>query len=132
MLRIISDLLHEHRSNIALRGRLLLLDKMFDKMRVENNELKQKIENNRPVLVPGKSVETKYRIAQFVRYSGAKFKRKSSGGFEKTAFCPLCDYPLSSLNRLFPLRCRKCNFDTSFCHDELRGILIKVEKEFAK
>ena len=135
MLRLINDLIEEHRSNIPLRGRLLLLDKIFDKLRTQNNALQQKLsslENHTPMLAPKEAVVTNLVIPSFVRHSGVKFKRKLSGGFERTAFCPSCNYPLSSLNRLFPLRCKKCHFDADFCHDDLRGILTTVDKEFGK
>lgn len=126
----------------TLRGRLLLLQRMYRVVQGENSQLKdeiavleekkniatEKFEQREQELIKAAGV-TLYD-SEFVEYQGAKFKRKFYGEFQRVPFCIGCNYPLSSPEWFYPYSCNKCGIDAIFCPDDLIGILLDAAKRF--
>ena len=69
-------------------------------------------------------------ITNFVDYMGAKFKRKPSGGYEKSVYCPCCEVGMAAVDNDDPYVCGKCNSMTTFTRGELPSILDEIASEY--
>jgi hypothetical protein len=59
----------------------------------------------------------------FIEHQGALFKRREAGGYEQRVFCPGCRRPMTSLNRVLPYSCSRCQYSVEFAAIDLHGIL---------
>ena len=67
----------------------------------------------------------------FVPYMGAKFKRKPSGGYENSVYCPSCEEAgMATIDNDMPYVCGKCDSMTTFTGSELPSILGEVASEY--
>lgn len=69
--------------------------------------------------------------SRFVEYGGVKFKRKPSGGFERTVYCPSCEIGMATIPGAdMPFTCGKCNALSGFSSGQLSAILREVQAEY--
>jgi hypothetical protein len=62
----------------------------------------------------------------FVEHRGALFKRAEAGGYEKRPFCPGCLRPMTSLRRVLPYSCSRCQYSVEFAAIDLQGIMMAL------
>jgi hypothetical protein len=75
-------------------------------------------------------IEKHKKKTAFVEYRGALFKRKASGGYEPTVYCPICHHPMGSLMNELPFNCARDKQSMNFTGKDLPGILRELEKEY--
>ena len=127
-LKLIEKLINEHGSSSILKERLELIRDQLSALKARNDELEAKLalarqENERlRRLVPDK---------RFVEYGGVKFKRKPSGGFESTIYCPSCEVGMATIpGANMPFTCGKCSALSGFTSSQLSAILTEVQAEY--
>jgi hypothetical protein len=59
----------------------------------------------------------------------AVFKRKPTGGFNRTVYCPLCQSPLASLENELPYYCHRCQIALDFNGRDLDQVMAELAKE---
>jgi len=129
LLDSLQNLINEHGSSTILRERLLLIKEESDKLtndcrRLEVELAKCKEEN----IQLRKQLEAQAVTQQFVEYRGAFFKRRSSGAYDPTVYCPMCQAPLGSFEDFFPYECERCNIELDFNGKQLPQILKELSK----
>lgn len=127
-LSLLEKAINEHGSATILKERLLLVREMLDKVEREKSEIEKELNLAKKEIeslkaqIPGKS---------FVEYMGAKFKRKPSGSFESSVYCPICECGMSSLSHSgSPFICAKCHATTTFSKGQLNQVLGELKHEF--
>jgi len=127
-LKLLEKAINEHGSSAILKERLALVKDMLDKVEKEKYDLERELNKAQEEISRLKST---IPSTEFVQYRGVKFKRKPSGGYEKTAYCPSCELGMASASsRSMPLVCGKCGALSGFKARELVGVLEEVEKEY--
>ena len=129
----LEKLINEHGSSVIQGKHLALIKDTLSKVEKENADLKRALstvkEENERLKEEIEHLKTQIPSKEFEAYKGAKFKRKPSGGFEETVYCPKCEYGMTSLGSL-PFTCIHCNVATNFHKKQLPKILKELEKEF--
>jgi hypothetical protein len=123
----IQDLINEHGSSSTLRARLALLKDQISNLMKERGDLQQKladlhVENT----YFRKQLEAKTIAAEFTGHRGALFKRKPSGGYYDTVYCPSCRFAMSSLGDVLFYTCHKCRITLDFCGHDLPSVLTEL------
>jgi hypothetical protein len=116
----IQSIINEQGPSSMLRGRLELAR---DQARtLEDKVARLEVERG----------ETRYPLANqsipdwFIEHRGALFKRGEEGGYEKRPFCPGCRRPMTSLRRVLPYSCSRCQYSVEFSAIDLQGILMTL------
>lgn len=129
---MLEDLINEHGSSSILRERLLLLKDEMGKIIRERAECEKKLADLVEELAETrKQLQQKTIPDEFVEYSGALFKRESSGGYAPTAFCPECKRPLWNTDpEIFPYECSTpgCGYSIEI-HEKLTSIVEKLNNK---
>ena len=127
-LKLLETLINEHGSSTILKERLELLRDQLRLLESENEQLRVALESERAesarlrALVPD---------ARFVEHRGAKFKRKPSGGFDGSVYCPSCELGMATIpGANMPFTCGKCKALSGFTERELKNVLVEVETEY--
>jgi len=108
LLENIQILINEHGSSAVLRERLLLLREQIEKLTNEITDLNKKLSDSQAEIVKlQKQLSEKTASEEYVEHKGALFKRKSSGGYDSTVYCPLCRVPLASFQNVLPYHCSR-------------------------
>ena len=127
-LALLEKLINEHGSSAILKERLELLRDQMAALQGENAKLKTDLAAARAEVARHASLVPN---ARFVEYRGAKFKRKPSGGFEPSVYCPSCEVGMATIPRAgMPFACGKCNALSGFTSSELASVLAEVHAEF--
>jgi hypothetical protein len=116
----IQSIINEQGPSSMLRGRLELAR---DQARVlEDKVARLEVESgNRHYSRANSSVPD-----SFVEHRGALFKRGEAGGYEKRPFCPGCLRPMTSLRRILPYSCSRCQYSVEFAAIDLQGIMMAL------
>ncbi|HAS8429716.1 TPA: hypothetical protein I7765_20660 [Vibrio vulnificus] len=132
MLAMIEKLINEHGSSTILKERLQLINDKYEVLESklnlaekENESLKEEIQKLKSQL------ETQVKSKEFVSFKGAKFKRKPSGSFDDTVYCPKCDSAMFALENFFPFSCGSCGVTAGFNGGQLTKVLQEVAGEYA-
>ncbi len=128
-IKLIEKLINEHGSSVILKERLELLRDQMSAMETENAKLSEDLDAaNKEVARLSAIIPNR----MFVEYGGVKFKRKPSGGFESSVYCPSCEVGMATIGRgEMPFACGKCNGLSGFASKELPRILEEVQSEYA-
>jgi len=127
-LKLLEKAINEHGSSAILKERLALVRDVLEKVEKEKCDLERELTNAREEI---SLLKSKIPSTEFVQYRGVKFKRKLSGGYEETAYCPHCELGMASTpSRSMPLVCGKCNALSGFKARELVDVLKEVEREY--
>ena len=125
---LLEKVINEHGSSVILKEHLALVKDMLTKVEKENSDLKKELVSAREEII---ELKAKIPSTKFVEYRGVKFKRKPSGGFEKSAYCPSCEVGMASTpSGQMPFVCGKCNSLSGFKSRELASILKEVKSEY--
>ncbi|MBA7646296.1 hypothetical protein ES703_54058 [subsurface metagenome] len=128
-LTLLEKAINEHGSSTILKERLALVKDVLAKVEQEKSNLERELAIAREEISCLKSLVPS---TDFVQYRGVKFKRKPSGGYEKTAYCPSCEVGMASTSSgSMPLVCGKCNALSGFKSRELVNVLKEVESEYS-
>lgn len=65
---------------------------------------------------------------EFVEYRGALFKRRMSGGFHETVYCPSCRQPMRSPQNELNFNCRTCQTWVNIKGHELPEVMEKLAR----
>ncbi|MEL4387991.1 hypothetical protein [Shewanella xiamenensis] len=126
-LALLEKAINEHGSAVILKERLELVKEALAKAEKEKSLLEIALgKANEEIAELKKQIPS----SKFVEYRGAKFKRKPSGGYENSIYCPSCEVGMGSLDGDMPFVCGKCHSLTSFNSKELNLVLNEVSKEF--
>lgn len=127
-LTLLEKAINEHGSAVILNERLILVKEMLAKVEKEKLDLEEKLSNAQQEIfelrkqIPG---------VDFVEYMGVKFKRKPSGGYEKSVYCLDCEVGMGSTDSgRMPFICGKCQALTTFHACDLEKILYEVSNEY--
>lgn len=127
-LKLIEKLINEHGSSSILKERLELIRDQLSALKAKNDELEEAL---------GGAQEEAERLrrlvpdSRFVEYGGVKFKRKPSGGFESTVYCPSCEVGMATIpGANLPFTCGKCSALSGFSSSQLATILREVQAEY--
>jgi hypothetical protein len=126
---LLEKAVNEHGSSAILKERLDLIKDTLAKVVNEKADLEIELANAKKEIERLKALVPN---AKFVEYGGVKFKRKPSGGFEKTVYCPSCEVGMATISGAnMPFVCGKCNSLSGFNSNELNSILKEVENEYS-
>ena len=67
---------------------------------------------------------------QFVEFNGAAFKRKPSGGFEDSVYCPSCKAGMATIDNDMPYACGKCSSLSGFNAGKLQQVMKNLIDEY--
>ena len=127
-LSLLEDAINEHGSATILTQRLELVKETLAKIVQEKADLEKQLAETKNEIQ-----RLKAQIPQkvFVDFKGARFKRKPSGGYENTVYCPKCDCGMTSMHDgRSPFICTRCNASTSFQKNQLSKVLEELEREY--
>jgi len=96
---------------------------MLAKVEKEKSNLEKELSDSRKEII-----ELKKQIPSpnFIEYMGAKFKRKPSGGYENSVYCPSCEAGMATIDSDIPFVCGKCHALTTFTGHNLPFILKEI------
>jgi len=128
---ILGDLqkvINEHGSSSILRERLSLIKDQLAVLQEERADLMKQINElqaeNQQLK---KEIEELTAAQEFVECRGALFKRKPSGGFHRTVYCPSCRMPMGSLDNQLPYHCDRCQVMLDFTGKNLESVITELE-----
>jgi len=126
----IQKLINEHGSSSILRDRLSLIKDQLAALQEERAELARQVAalqaENRQLRT---EIEELTVTQEFVECRGGLFKRKRSGGFQRTVYCPSCQAPMGSLQNMLQYNCRRCHIALDFTGANLDSVLAELEEE---
>jgi|GEM_PF-1974065 len=93
----------------------------------ENLELKKRISELERKQIPSE----KKPSDEFIEFKGVAFKRKPSGGFFDSPYCPICNNSMFSMEKIFPYQCGKCSTASSFKQGELASVFEEFLSEYS-
>lgn len=68
---------------------------------------------------------------KFVDFSGVSFKRKPSGGFENSVYCPTCKVGMATISGGdMPFVCGKCSSLSGFNSGKLQHVMKELIEEY--
>lgn len=126
-LTLLEKAINEHGSAVILNERLSLVKEMLAKVEKEKTYLEKELSNARKEII---ELKEKIPSTNFVDFMGAKFKRKPSGGYENSVYCPSCETGMSSAIDGMPFVCGKCHALTTFTSHDLSSVLREVSNEY--
>ncbi len=127
-LSLLEKAINEHGSSAVLRERLGLVKDELAKAEKEKADLQIELANAREEI---SMLKEKMPSRQFVEYRGVKFKRKPSGGYERSVYCPSCEVGMATIpGGTLPFVCGRCNCLSGFPAGELDSILREVQSEY--
>ena len=130
LLADIQELINEHGSSSILRERLSLIKDQLALLQEENADLIKKVSSlQKEKQLLQDEVKELTRDQQFIECRGAFFKRKPTGGFNRTVYCPLCQSPLASLENELPYYCHRCQIALDFNGRDLDQVMVELAKE---
>ncbi|HEU5069048.1 MAG TPA: hypothetical protein VFV96_01390 [Verrucomicrobiae bacterium] len=116
----IQSIINDQGPNSMLRGRLELardqartLEDQVAQLQAGYGSAYRALANN--------SVST-----SFVEHRGALFKRTGSGSYEKRVFCPSCKLPMTSIKRVLPYSCNRCQYSAEFAGIDLQAVMMTL------
>ena len=135
LIALLEKAIVERGSYIILKQHLDLIKEMLSKIEKEKFDLDKELatvkEENKHLKEEIERLKAQIPKKEFVKFEGAKFKRKPSGGFEKTVYCPICECGMSSPHDgRMPFICAQGHASTTFHKNQLPKILQELEKEF--
>ncbi len=68
-------------------------------------------------------------VNEFEEFKGMFFKRKKTGDFDDTVYCPDCKSPMMALEKILPYMCSKCGATSGFKSGEITSILKELNNE---
>ena len=125
-LSLLEKAINEHGSASILRERIALVKDMLGKIEKEKSDLEKELADARKEII---ELKKKIPNKNFVEYMGAKFKRKPSGGYESTVYCPSCETGMVTIGRM-PFICNRCKAATTFHNNELHKIISELNQEY--
>lgn len=126
-LALLEKAINEHGSSVILGNHLSLVKEMLCKVEKEKSELEKLLTDAREEI---KELNKKIPSVQFVKYRGAKFKRKPSGGYESAVYCPVCEVGMGTTpSGNMPFVCGRCGALTAFRSHDLNSVLREVSVE---
>jgi len=76
-------------------------------------------------------MKKKLPSSEFITYRGVKFRRKPSGSFEPSVYCPTCEVGMASVDSgSMPFVCGKCHSLSGFTAGELQTVLQELATEY--
>lgn len=123
-LSLLETAINEHGSSVILRDRLALVKDMYEKVVKEKTDLEKKFADMQKELI---EIRKQIPNPSFVEHRGVKFKRKSSGGYEHTVYCPSCEFGMAFSHKKIPFSCGRCHIQTSFLAKDLINIINELE-----
>ena len=93
----------------------------------ENLDLKKSISDLERIQSTPKTKSTE----EFIEFKGVSFKRKPSGGFFDSPYCPTCNNAMWSTEKIFPFMCGKCSTASSFNQGELTSVFEEFLSEYS-
>lgn len=132
MLAMIEKLINEHGSSTILKERLQLINDKYEVLESklalaekENESLKKELQR------VSSQLKDQEKSEEFVSFKGAKFKRKPSGSFENSVYCPKCEGAMFALENMLPFVCGSCGSTAGFSGGQLTKVLKEVASEYA-
>ena len=120
----LSDLLKHYPAVEVAREEIALCEKQYTVLQNENTTLKEEVAR---LKAENAMLKRQIPTDNFVESSGALFKRKTDGTFEKIAYCPDCRRALSTMEpTYFQPNCSKCGFTAPFMADEIPKIIAEL------
>lgn len=127
-LTLLEKAINEHGSSVILGHHLSLVKEMLSKVEKEKSDLEKLLSSAREEII---ELKKKIPSTKFIEYRGAKFKRKPSGGYENSVYCPSCEVGMATIQDSdMPFVCGKCNALTSFTFHDLISVLKEVAIEY--
>lgn len=120
-LSLLEKAINEHGSSTILKERIELVKDLLLKVQRDNELLLSELATTKRELA-----ELKKKIPRegFVEYRGVKFKRRPSGGYETSVYCPSCEVGMATISGAdMPFVCGKCHSLSGFNSNELPTIL---------
>lgn len=116
----IQSIINDQGPDSMLRGRLELARDQARTLEDQVAQL-QAVYGGAPHALANNSV-----LTSFVEHRGALFKRTGSGSFEKRVFCPSCRSTMTSLKRMFPYSCSRCQYSAEFAGIDLQDVMMTL------
>lgn len=127
-LSLLEKAINEHGSAAILKERLALVRDVLSKVEKEKSDLEKELSNAREKI---KQLEAQIPNKLFVEFMGAKFKRKPSGGYESSVYCPICESGMSTMSiGTSPFICTRCKTSTTFHKNQLSSVLKDLVEEY--
>lgn len=127
-LALLEKAINEHGSSTILKERITQVKEELLRVEKENSNLKKELAAAKEEI---EQLKSRIPRAEFVEYRGVKFKRKPSGGYEGTAYCPSCEVGMApTLPRSKPLVCGKCHALSGFTTRQLLSVIEEVKREY--
>lgn len=128
LIKELQKLINEHGCSSILRERLLLFKDQIADLEKERSDLKKALSNASETIAQlTRQLEAKTITEQFVEHRGALFKRKLSGGYDPSVYCPSCKSPLGCMDKSMPFYCGRCDIMLNFHGHELPSILEELK-----
>jgi hypothetical protein len=125
---LLEKAINEHGSSIILGHHLSLVKEMLAKVEKEKSDLEKFLSDAREEII---ELKKKIPSSKFVEYRGAKFKRRPSGGYENSVYCPACEVGMATTpGGNMPFVCGKCHALTTFRSHDLNSVLSEVAIEY--
>ena len=125
---LLEKAINEHGSSAILKERLELVRDQLAKVEREKQVLEAELAVARAALA---EALRQLPSSEFVAYRGVKFRRKPSGGYENTAYCPGCESGMASTpSGDMPLVCGKCHALSGFRSGELKIVLAELARDY--
>ena len=127
-LTLLEKAINEHGSSAILKERIELVKDLLSKVEREKRELEQELAKARQEL---HELKRRQPGDGFVSYRGAKFKRKPSGGYENSVYCPGCEIGMATISGAnMPFVCGKCHALSGFTSRELQSVLQELVVDY--
>ena len=125
---LLEKAINEHGSATILRQRLELVKEMLAKVEKEKADCVKKLSDAHKEI---EELTRKLPSPNFVEYRGSKFKRKPSGGYEHTVYCPSCNIAMTdAFEGKLPFACPQCPCRTPYNAHDLDSVLAELLKEY--
>lgn len=127
-LTLLEKAINEHGSSAILKERIELVKDLLAKVEREKLELEQELVKTRQEL---SELKKRQPGDGYVAYRGAKFKRKPSGGYEASVYCPSCEIGMATITSAnMPFTCGKCHALSGFTSRDLQTVLSELATEY--
>jgi ribosomal protein S27AE len=127
-LTLLEKAINEHGSSVILGHHLSLVKEMLSKTEKEKRDLEKLLSDAREEII---ELKKKIPNSKFVEYRGAKFKRRPSGGYENSVYCPSCEAGMATISSgNTPFVCGKCHALTTFRSHDLASVLKEIAIEY--